>query len=212
MRRLIAVTAAVLAAASLTVAPAWVRAAPAGTSACAGYAYGGYASRGGVHGIAATVTAVTNPVVASGHAAAWVGVGDKRRWLQVGVAAFPRVGLRLYLESRTPGRARSFVDLGPAASGSRYRIAVRETAPDVWAATIEGRAAGREVSLPAPHGAWRGIATAETWSSGDASCSSYGYRFDGVAVLGSSGWIPLTSAERVGHAVRGTSPAFVAAA
>ena len=212
MFRLTAATVAAIAAASVFVA--FVRAAPSGAGArCEnGYSYAGYASRGGVHGIAATITARGRPIVTSGHAAAWVGVGDKREWLQTGVAAFPRVGPRLYVEAVAPGAHRIFVDLGAAATGRRYRVAVVEVAPGRWQASIDGRRVTATSSLPAPRGSWRGIATAETWSAAHERCNSYRYRFDGVAVLGAGRWSVLARAQRVGRRVDGAGAAFSAQA
>jgi hypothetical protein len=222
LRRLIAVTVAVLAAASLSVAPGWVLAAtsdPGGRDCRHGYAYAGYASRDGVHGIAATITSLGKPAVGSGHAAAWVGVGGihagrggKSEWLQAGLAAFPRIGSRLYVESVSAAGRRRFVDVGRAVAGRRYRVAVVETKPGVWQASIGGRNLGRAIPLPTAHGSWRGIATSETWSAAHAGCSSYRYRFAGVSVLGSSGWIPLSAAETIGAPVDGGAAEFSAAA
>jgi hypothetical protein len=214
LRRLAATTAAVLAAASVIVAPALVRAAPSGAAArCAGgYDYAGLASRGGVRGVAATIEAVRMPLVASGHAAAWVGVGDRREWLQAGIAAFPRVGLRLYVEARAPGRQRRFVDLGAARARHGYRVAVLEVAPGRWQASVDGQSVGAVVPLPAPQGTWRGIATAETWSAGRVRCNRYRYSFDEVSVLEASGWSSLSAAERLGSPVDRGSRGFAAAA
>jgi hypothetical protein len=215
--RLTAAAAAVLTVAALTVAPALVRASPALDQGCAlGYGYAGYASRGGVHGVAATLTALERPRVATGHAAAWVGVGGIRagragrsEWLQAGIAAFPQARLRLYVEAVAPGARRKFTDLGPGLGGRRYRIRVAEVEPDVWQATVDGRAVGTPVYLPTAHGAWRGVVTSESWRAGRATCNRYAYRFESVSVRGSA-WTPLRRAEQVGRSVAGSRAAFSA--
>jgi hypothetical protein len=218
--RLTVAAATVLGVASLVVAPSWVRASPSGGTGqpCArGYGYAGYASTHGVEGVAATITALRQPQVASGHAAAWVGVGGIRagrggasEWLQAGIAAFPHLGLRLYVESVS--RERRFIDLGHAVAGRRYRVRVAEVRQDLWQATIDGRAVGEPAELPTAHGSWRAVATAETWTAGRAVCNSYAYRFESVSVLSSTRWNTLSGAEHVGGRVDGGHAAFSAAA
>jgi hypothetical protein len=205
---LTAAAAAVLTVAALFVAPALVEASPQPHLACAGgYAYAGYATRGGVRGIAATIMAVERPRVANGHAAAWVGVGGIRagrngstEWLQAGVAAFPRAGLRLYVEAVPRGRPRRLVDLGPARAGQRYRIRVVEVGANVWQAVIDGAPVGPAAFLPPARGSWRGVVTSESWLPGRTTCNRYAYRFDRVAVRGTD-WAQLRAAAPVGHAV-----------
>ena len=70
----------------------------AAACAAAGYTYAGYASGAPVQAVSAVVAARSGPLVASGHVAAWVGVGGlhagpnrSNEWLQVGLAAY-RVG------------------------------------------------------------------------------------------------------------------------
>jgi hypothetical protein len=181
--------AACVAVASLVAAPA--PASPgAGVRSCArGYSYAGYAGREGSSQVAATIAALSAPSVETGHAAAWVGVGGihagrggKSEWLQAGLAAFPRTGLRLYVESVSRGRRRRFVDLGPAAVGRGYRFSVRETRADIWRAFVNGRAVGKPAYLPTAGGSWRPVVTAESWAAGRASCNRYVYRFGAVSV------------------------------
>jgi hypothetical protein len=208
--RLTVAAAACLAVVSLIVGPQWVLASPASkATACArGYTYGGYASREGVHGVAASIAASRRPAVASGHAAAWVGVGGvhaglngANAWLQTGLAAFSGQGLHLYVEQVSPGHARRFADLGRAAPGRSYRFAVNEISPDVWQASIDGRTVGAPAYLPTGGGAWRGVATAESWAAGRAGCNSFSYRFDDVSVRADTEWKPLAGGERVGRGV-----------
>jgi hypothetical protein len=221
MGRLTVAAAASLAVASLVIAPQWVLASPTrGAAPCArGYSYAGYASRAGVRGVVASISATRVPTVASGHAAAWVGVGGahqarsrKSAWLQAGIAAFPGRGLHLYVEEVSLGQARRFVDLGAATPDRRYRVAVVETGPDLWQASIDGRPAGKPAYLPTGTGAWRGIATAESWADGRVRCNSFGYRFERVAILGATEWSPLADAQLVGRSVNRDSNGFSASA
>jgi hypothetical protein len=209
--RLAVAAAACLAVASSIAAPPWVSASPGPIrSRCAdGYSYGGYASRGGVRGVAATLTALRTPTVATGHAAAWIGVGGVRQgparadeWLQAGIAAFAKVGLRLYVEEVSRGERRRFTDLGPAVPGRSYRVRVVETGADVWQALVDGRAVGRPAYLPTRGGSWRAVATSESWAAGRASCTRYAYSFDRLSVWDGSRWGPLIDPERIGSAAR----------
>ena len=190
--------AACVAVASLVAAPA--PASPrTGLPDCAqGYTYAGYAGRGGTNDVSATIAALSRPSVATGHAAAWVGVGgvhagrgNASEWLQAGLAAFPRLGLRVYVEEVSRGQARRFVDLGPAVVGRRYRFRIRETGADVWRAFLDGRPVGRPAYLPTDAGSWRPVVTTESWAASSAACNRYAYRFDDVSVR-------LAGAERVG--------------
>ncbi len=193
--------AACVAVASLVAAPA--PASPrAGLRPCSdGYSYSGYAGREGSDDVSSAISALSLPSVATGHAAAWVGVGGVHagpghasEWLQTGLAAFPRLGLRLYVEEVSRAKARRFVDLGPAVVGRRYRFLVRKTGADVWRAFVDGRAVGRPAFLPTGAGSWRPIVTAESWAAGSAACNRFSYRFDDVSV-------GLDGAERIGAPV-----------
>ena len=191
---------------SLTVAPSLASTSQASLRPCIhGYSYAGYAGRDGARGVAATISAPAAPTVLTGHAAAWVGVGGihagpggASEWLQVGIAAFPRVGLRIYVEETSRGKPRRFVDLGPALVGRRYRMRVHETAHNIWRAFVNGRPIGKPAYLPTAHGSWRPVATAESWAAGRAACNRYAYRFDSVTALRTGRWSGLATAERVG--------------
>jgi hypothetical protein len=201
--------AASVAVASLVVAPSLASPSQAGVRPCAsGYTYAGYAGRDGVSGVAATISATAEPAVWSGHAAAWVGVGGIHQglhgaseWLQAGIAAFPRVGLHLYVEEVSRGDTRRFADLGPAVVGRRYRVRVVETGRDVWRAFVDGRGVGESAYLPTDRGSWRPVATAESWSAGHSTCNRYGYRFDRVTALESRRWRAPADLERLGSGV-----------
>jgi hypothetical protein len=210
-----AVASAAFVAVALIVAPSV--ASPSVRPCTHGYTYAGYASRGGTDGVAATINAVRRPSVYTGHVAAWVGVGGihagpggANEWIQAGVAAFPGKGLRRYVEEVSPGQARRFVDLGPAVQGRRYHVRVIETGRDVWRAFIDGRAAGAAAYLPTRAGAWRAVATAESWAAGRAGCNRYGYRFETVAVRRAARWNPLVDGEAVGASVTRAGDGFSA--
>jgi hypothetical protein len=209
------VASAALVAVALIVAPSV--ASPSVRSCTHGYTYAGYASRAGTKGVAATLTAVRAPAVHTGHAAAWVGVGGVHQgpggvneWIQAGVAAFPAVGLRVYVEEVSRGRARRFLDLGRAIPGRRYRVRVVETARDVWRAFVDGRAAGTPAYLPTGGGAWRGVATTESWASGTADCNRYAYRFDGLSLRNGARWTAMAEVDQIGAAVRPRPAGFSA--
>ena len=221
MGRLTVATAACLAVVSLIAGPQWVFASPASKAApCArGYTYGGYASHDGVQGVAASITATHKPAVGSGHAAAWVGVGGvhaglhgANAWLQTGLAAFAGQGLHLYVEQVSPGHERRFVDLGRATPGHSYRFAVNEVSTDVWQAAVDGRLVGDPAYLPTGGGSWRGVATAESWTTGHSGCNSFTYRFDDVSVRTGADWNPLGRGERVGRGVSRDTDGFSAQA
>jgi hypothetical protein len=210
--------AAFVAVASLVVPPSPASPSPAGARPCTpGYSYAGYAGRNGVSGVAATISAPALPAVWSGHAAAWVGVGgihagpgNASEWLQAGIAAFPRAGLRLYVEEVSPGSARRFTDMGPALVGRRYRVLVVETARDVWRAFLNGHPVGEPAFLPTAVGLWRPLATAESWAAGRSACNRYAYRFEGVSALQTGRWRALAGAERLGSGVAGDGSGFSA--
>jgi hypothetical protein len=211
--------AAVIAVAALVVAPSLAAPSEAGVRPCThGYSYAGYASREGTDGVAATIAALERPSVQSGHAAAWVGVGGIHEgpggvseWLQAGVAAFPHVGLRLYVEEVSRGAARRFADLGPAVRGRRYRVRVTETGRDVWEAFVNGRSVGKPAYLPTDGAAWRAVATAESWAAGHADCNRFAYRFNKVSVRHSRRWVALADGQQVGATVSRDRSGFSAA-
>ena len=114
-------------------------------------------------------------------------------WLQAGIAAFPQVGLRLYVEEVSRGHARRFADLGPAVVGRRYRVRVVETSRDVWRAFLNEHRVGEAAYLPTTGGSWRPVVTAESWAAGHATCNRYAYRFEAVSTLHSGRWAALAA-------------------
>src|ERR687884_964106 len=109
LRGLIGVCALVCSVVAATASPASAAASCART-----YSYAGYDSPWYAHGVAATITALEQPVVNVGHVAAWVGVGGvgaglhgEDEWLQVGYSAFePEAGpaTEIYYEVVQPHR------------------------------------------------------------------------------------------------------------
>ncbi|TMM29214.1 MAG: hypothetical protein E6F93_10660 [Actinobacteria bacterium] len=218
MRYRAVAAAAFAAVASSIVAPSLASPSQAIVGPCRhGYAYAGYAGRDGAAGVAATISAIAPASVPTGHAAAWVGVGGihagpdgANEWLQAGIASFPRVRPRVYVEAVSHGEARRFHDLGPAVVGRRYRVRVVETGRDVWRAFVNGHAVGGPAYLPTAGGSWRPVVTAESWAAGHGACNRYAYEFDAVSTLQTGHWGRLAAAESIGTRVTGDRSSFSA--
>lgn len=188
----------------LAVAPA------AHACGSSGYSYAGVSSRGNVFGVSAALTALASPVVQNGHVAGWVGVGGpgqgphgSTEWIQVGFSGFPGLSVgSLYYEVTLPGsQPRYFEVLSNVAVGARHTVAVLEVGRqhEWWRVWVDGRAVSRPFHLPGSHGAWRGIATAESWGGGMRACNRYAYRFQHISVAGSPGgtWNRLQAVYRM---------------
>jgi hypothetical protein len=197
LRILAAASAALLLAPAAGAAPARCGESP--------YSYAGVLSGTAQFGVGAELTATRAPAVARGHVAGWVGVGGvglgpqrTSEWLQVGIDATTVAGPALYYELALPNRAARYVLLeGHVAVGRTFDVAVRETPshPNAWRVWVNGEAVTRPIVLPGSHGAWRSVATAESWNGGGAgTCNVYGFRFAQVRVVTSPGgaWEPLT--------------------
>ena len=199
--RLIAVATATLAAACAVALPS--RAATAGCG-IASYSYAGVSSLETRYGVGAQITAVRKPAVAKGHVAAWVGVGgsglgpnDTSEWLQVGISAKPGEDPALYYEVARPNQTPRYVMLkGHLPLGRAYNVAVLEATghPGSWLVWVNGSKMTQRIYLPGSHGAWRPVATAESWN-GDktGTCNAYAFRFGQVRVATKPGgsWQPL---------------------
>jgi len=188
MRRtiVIALVAASIAAASTSPASA----------ACSseGYAYAGLESATPTYGIKATITALTPPRVAHGHVAAWVGVAGAggAEWVQAGIAARPGGGLRLYVEASNGGPI-VLNELEATAVGKSRRFAVIALARDLWEVQVNGLRVAGPFWLPGSHGAWRAVATGESWDDGQPACNAFSFQFDNVAVrTAAAEWRGLT--------------------
>ena len=195
--RLLAAATAVLAVVASSSGPAG-----AGSATSCGdraYTYAGYAASGRAHGASAVLTALTAPAVANGHVAAWVGVGGPRQgpngadeWLQVGISGFADHSA-VYYELTQPGAAPRYVEVLPSvAPGESHRVTVLEIRhrPNWWRVFVDHRSVTDPIHLPASHGRWHPIATAESWNGGAASCNSFAYRFGRVrsATAAGGGW------------------------
>ena len=196
------VLAAALAIASLCLAfPAWASAA-CGSS---GYAYAGLASSNRAYGVATHLQTVGTPQVLSGHVAGWVGVGGPgsgpngtNEWIQVGFSAFPGSSFSsLYYEVAQPNGVPQYHEIASGLpAGTTRKVAVLELAGrrGWWRVFVDDRAVGEAVYLPGSHGAWRPLATTETWGAGSFVCNRFSYRFGSVAVATrpGGGWQRLT--------------------
>jgi hypothetical protein len=192
---------AALATSTLFIAAPQAATTPCGTS---GYAYAGVGSSGRAFGIATRLRAAAAPQVLNGHVAGWVGVGGPgagpngtNEWIQVGFSAFPgSSSSSLYYEVAQPNQAPRYVqvaaDLPP---GTTRKVAVVELAgrKNWWRVWVDDHAVGAPVHLPGSHGAWRPLATTETWGGGSPVCNRFSYRFAAVSVATRPGgaWQPL---------------------
>jgi hypothetical protein len=170
-------------------------AAPAKATACgsSGYAYAGVGSTNRAYGVATHLQTVGTPEVLSGHVAGWVGVGGPGsgpngtdEWLQVGFSAFPgNSSSSLYYEVARPNAAPQYHELASdLPAGTSRKVAVLELGGrrGWWRVFVDDRAVGEPVFLPGSHGAWRPLATTETWGGGSFVCNRFSYRFASVAV------------------------------
>lgn len=157
-----------------------------------GYSYAGLQSARSAHGVRATLSAIADPYVQSGHVAAWVGVGGPGAagnggdaWLQVGLSGFAGSSSKLYYEVVRPGGKPTYNEIdGHVAPGVRKRVAVLEMGrrPYHWRVWVNGRPVSRPIYLGRNSSRWRPIATAETWDGGQRACNGFGYRFERVKV------------------------------
>jgi hypothetical protein len=186
--------------AAALLAPAHPHAASCGASA---YSYAGLLDTSPRYGVGATISVLRPPTIRGGHVAAWVGIGGSGlgpngtdEWLQVGVSGEPGRGLALYYELALPGQAPRYVALrGAVTAGSAIRVAVVESAhrPGAWRVVVNGVARTEPLLLPGSHGAWRPVATTESWNGGIGACNSFAFAFSDVAVATSPGgrWTQL---------------------
>lgn len=194
---------AIVAAACAAALPAGAASQPAGCGA-ARYSYAGVLGGAAQFGVGAQIAATRAPSIGNGHIAGWVGVGGVGKgpestdeWLQVGISATASQKLALYYEVALPGRAPRYVVLKhDIPVGRSYDVAVRElpARPGVWRVWVGGEAVTPAIPLPGSHGAWRPVATAESWNGDVArTCNRFAFRFDHVKVVSrpGGGWQPL---------------------
>jgi hypothetical protein len=176
-----------------------------------GYSYAGLASPTKAHGVAARLTAIGGAHVADGHVAGWVGVGGPGEgpngadeWIQVGFSGFAgSPNSNVYYEVTRAGSAPKYFevehDLQP---GTTRRVAVLEVGgrPNAWRVWVDGKPVSKVIYLPASHGAWRGVATAESWTTSKRlACNAFGYRFDDIRIAQHAGgaWRTLSNARPI---------------
>ena len=52
-----------------------------------------------------------------------------------------------------------------------------------WRVWVDGKPVSKAIYLPQSHGTWRGIATAESWTTNkNVACNAFGYRFDDIQI------------------------------
>jgi hypothetical protein len=157
-----------------------------------GYAYAGLGASHRAYGVATWLQSVAAPEVLSGHVAGWVGVGGPGagpngtdEWIQVGFSAFPGGSTSLYYEVALPHQAPQYHEVAAGLpAGSTHKVAVVElrSRRSWWSVVVDDRAVGDPVHLPGSHGAWRPLATTETWGAGSFVCNRFSYRFGSVSV------------------------------
>jgi hypothetical protein len=181
--------------------------------ACVGgpYVYAGVAGNAQVAGVGAALVAAPEAFsVHSGHVAGWVGVGGpglgpngSDEWIQVGFSAFPSWnGNDLYYEVARPGGRPTYSLIRQGvAPGTPVRVSVLEMRArhNWWRVWVNGSPASKPIHLPASHGRWRPVVTAESWDGGAAACNDFGYRFGGIRVALRPGgaWVPLKGAQPI---------------
>ena len=182
------------------------RALACGTSA--GYSYAGVAAPAKAFGISASVTPMGGFNVLAGHVAGWVGVGGPGKgprgsdeWLQVGFSGFPTLsGNDLYYELTLPNGRPSYHQIAanlPFGQPARFAVLELHGRKDWWRVWVNGKPATAPIHLPASHGRWAPIATAESWDGGtNGACNGFLYRFDRVSIAAAPGgrWRPLAGA------------------
>jgi hypothetical protein len=194
--------------AALAAAVAFGAAPAAFACGSSGYTYAGLASQSKTHGVGARLTAIGGARVANGHVAGWVGVGGpgegpngKDEWIQVGFSGFQgSPNSDLYYEVTRAGSTPQYFEVEHAlAPGTSRRLAVLEVAnqPNAWRVWVDGKPVSKAIYLPKSHGAWRGIATAESWTTDKKlACNAFGYRFDDIQIAqqAGGGWRTLSNA------------------
>ncbi len=184
------------------------------TSACVsdadgnGYTYAGHQASVAAHGVRATITPTRAMNVAAGHVAGWVGVGGPAQgangedaWLQVGIASVEGTAPYLYAEVVRDGRQPQLILLDEELrTGVSRRVAVLETStrPGSWRVWVDGRPVTKPMHIRGSSGRWAPIATAESFTGGEAGCNRFAFRFERVSVSygGGGSWRPFVSGHR----------------
>jgi hypothetical protein len=174
-----------------------------------GYSYAGYESAIPAYGASGRLTALAAPAVEGGHVAAWIGVGGfgvgprgTDEWLQVGLAGFPDGRAELYYEYLLPTQQQPvYVRIEAVLPREGHDVAIyeRPSQPNVWRVAVDGTPVSPPIALPGSHGAWRPIATTESWDGGSPACNGFSYDFGRLAVASrhGGGWQPFVLTEPV---------------
>ena len=191
--------------AALAVTLALAAPAAAAPSGCgpSGYAYAGFLAPAQAFGVSGRLTIVTPGRIESGHVAAWIGFGGSGlgpggsdAWIQAGISGYPDGRRELYYEFQLPGQPQPrYVTLGRAVPGVGYDFAVyeRPSQPNAWRVVLTGQKVSPPILLPGSHGAWRPVATGESWDGGTPACNRFNYDFAALAIATQvgGGWQPF---------------------
>jgi len=142
------------------------------------------------HGISAVIKYLRNPIVPSGHAAGWVGVGSATVHIQIGYASFPpQQGQppdnQIYYEIQIYGLQPKYYQVtAPRIQvGDTHTFAVLEVAgkPGVWRAWMDNKPVSKPAFLKTLHNGVYGQAVVENWSN-SAGCNVMSYGFSKLAI------------------------------
>src|SRR6476469_2514944 len=142
-----------------------------------GYSYAGIGAPTRCFGISALITPLDAFDVLNGHVAAWVGVGGPgqgpngtNEWIQIGYSGYPWVtGSDIYYEVAQPGRFPTYHQVSAGLSvGTLTKVTVLEIhgRANWWRVWVNHKPVSPAIHLPASHGRWSPIATAERWAGG----------------------------------------------
>jgi hypothetical protein len=209
LRLLLATTALSIVALGVSVATAF---------ACGnnnGYSYAGVGAPMRAYGISALIAPLDAFDIINGHVAGWVGVGGPgegpngtNEWIQVGYAGFPSLtGSDIYYEVAQPGRYPTYHQVSAGLRvGTLSKVTVLEihNRANWWRVWVNHKPVSPAIHLPASHGRWTPIATAESWDGGTGgTCNTFLYRFRHVSIAHApgGGWHQLTDGYPIQSAV-----------
>jgi hypothetical protein len=210
---------------ALVVAALFASGAAAARTYCAkSYSYAGLVGSSKAHGVSAKLTVVKSPDVNTGHVAGWVGLGGvgmgpngTTEWIQVGYSGFGDGQSTLYFEVARPNGYPTYHVVRDVKPGEAHRVGVSEmrNRRNFWRVWVDGRAVSKPIYLPASHGRWQPVATAESWNADSNRCNSYAYRFTRVkfATRPNRHWRLMTDAYKLqdtGYRVRRGAEGFLA--
>jgi hypothetical protein len=222
-----ALAAALLAAGSASAIRVDAFRAFSGGAACtATYDYAGAQDVRPRSGVRAKLRAVTQPRVAAGHVAGWLGVGGPGQgpnrstvWLQAGYSAMMDWPQQIYYEVTLPKQGTRYrtikAALSPGETHVRAVLEVKGTRGR-WQVMLDGKAASPVITLPGSHARFAPQVLAETWNAGTRSCNHYSYSFKEIRMArapGGSWTLPKAGyvwRNRQNQAVKTARDSFVA--